>query len=81
MQTSLCLSLGLKSLTTSSSVHLKDEVITVAYQNLPSVRSAMVHLENLYYLQACSDGKPIQRTTDRMYPLQYYSGLQKHPGK
>lgn len=40
----------------------------------------MVHSATLYYLEACSDGKPVQRTSQGMHPLQYYGGLQKHPG-
>lgn len=80
MQTPL--SLGLKTLTTSSSVDLKDEVITVADRNLLSSAQWYGSFgNNLYYLKACSDGKPVQRATERMHPLPYHSGLQKHPGK
>lgn len=35
----------------------------------------------VFPLKACKDGRPVYKTTERMYPLQCNSGLQEHSGE
>lgn len=55
-------------------------LITTIEKTINRTLVRLIWILNLDHLKACSDGKPVQRTTERMHPLQYYSGLQKHPG-